>query len=103
MYDIEADTAKNRLYVDLSGRVDAETIEAAASETVAKARRLDDGLDVVTDLAGFVTPTPEAAEPIREAQAELKRSGVDRVVRVTDEDTSQVVVRAFERRSEAVG
>jgi hypothetical protein len=29
--------------------------------------------------------------------------GVDRVVRVVDEDTSQVVITAFERRSKDVG
>ena len=33
----------------------------------------------------------------------LKDLGVDRVVRVVDEETSQVVVDAFERRSRGVG
>lgn len=103
MYDVEADTVRNRLYIDLTGRLDGDTIEEAASVVVDEARRLDEGFDVVTDLSGFTTPSPEDAKPIKQTQAELKRLGVDRVVRVEDEDTSHVVVRAFERRSEDVG
>ncbi len=103
MHEIETDTTKNRLYIDLGGQLDADTIETAASEAVSRARELDEGFDIVTDLSGFVTPTPEAAAPIKEAQAKLQRLGVDRVVRVEDEDTSHVVTRAFERRSEDVG
>jgi glycosyltransferase involved in cell wall biosynthesis len=59
--------------------------------------------DIVNDLSGFTPPSPEAAKPIKRAQAELKEMGVDRVVRVVDEETSQVVVNAFERRSKDVG
>jgi N-acetyl-anhydromuramyl-L-alanine amidase AmpD len=43
------------------------------------------------------------AKPIKRAQQHLKEMGVDRVVRVVDEETSEVVVNAFERRSRDVG
>ncbi|WP_436908229.1 hypothetical protein [Halosimplex marinum] len=103
MYEIEADSRTNRLYLNFTGRMDREEMETAADETVETAERLREGFDIINDLSGFTPPSPEAAEPIKRAQAELKEMGVDRVVRVTDEETSQVVVNAFERRSRDVG
>jgi hypothetical protein len=103
MYEIETDPRTNRLYLSFTGRMEREEMETAADETVEAAERLRDGFDIVNDLSGFTPPSPEAAKPIKRAQAELKEMGVDRVVRVTDEDTSQVVVNAFERRSRDVG
>lgn len=103
MYDIAAERTENRLYIDLSGRMSGDEIDEAADVTVERADRLDDGFDVVTDLSGFKPPSPEAAKPIKRAQRELVERGVDRVVRVTDGETSQVVVTAFERRSRDVG
>ena len=103
MYDVTADRAKNRLYIDLSGRMERDAIEAAADATIAEAETLRDGFDIVNDLAGFKPPSPEAAKPIKRAQGQLVEMGVDRVVRVVDEETSRVVVTAFERRSKDVG
>jgi len=103
MYEIEADPRTNRLYLSFTGRLEREQMETAADETVETAERLREGFDIVNDLSGFTPPSPEAAKPIKRAQAELKEMGVDRVVRVTDEETSQVVVNAFERRSQDVG
>jgi hypothetical protein len=103
MYEIEADPRTNRLSLSFTGRMDRAEMETAADETVEAAEGLRDGFDIVNDLSGFTPPSPEAAKPIKRAQAELKEMGVDRVVRVTDEETSQVVVNAFERRSRDVG
>ena len=103
MYDIFTDQPTNRLYIDISGRLSAEAIEAAAEESVRTAKALDAGFDIITNLSGFKPPSPEAAEPIQEAQQQLKEMGVDRVVRVIDDETSEIVVHAFERRSKDVG
>lgn len=103
MYEIEADTVSNVLYIDLSGRMDESETSEAADEAVAAAERLRSGFDIVNDISGFKPPSPEAAKPIKRAQGELKELGVDRVVRVADEETSQAVVNAFERRSKDVG
>jgi hypothetical protein len=102
-YDINADVLANRLHIDLTGRMDADEISEAADVTIEEAEALDDGFDIITDLSGFKPPSPEAAQPIKRAQGQLKEMGVDRVVRVTDEQTSEVVVNAFERRSRDVG
>jgi hypothetical protein len=102
-HEIDADILENRLYIDLNGRMDADEISEAADVTVEKAKALDEGFDIVNNLSGFKPPSPEAAKPIKRAQGELKEMGVDRVVRVTDDETSQVVINAFERRSRDVG
>lgn len=103
MYRTEADRQANRLYLDFSGRLDEETMNAAADETVETAKQLSDGFDIINDLTGFRPVTPAAAEAIKRAQAELQEMGVDRVIRVVDEETSEVVVNSFERRSKEVG
>jgi hypothetical protein len=103
MYDITANRRDNRLQIDLTGRMEAADIDEAADVAVEEAEELRDGFDIITDLSGFRPPSPEAAKPIKRAQQQLKEMGVDRVVRVVDEETSQVVVNAFERRSRDVG
>jgi hypothetical protein len=103
MYDIRADTSQNRLYLDITGRVDAEEMQEAADKTISEAEKLNSGFDIINDLSGFRPPSPEAAKPIKVAQGKLKEMGMSRTVRVVDDDTSQVVVNAFERRSKDVG
>jgi len=102
-YEIRGDEATNRLYITLSGRLDAEEIEVAADMAVEAARTLDSGFDIINDISGFRPPSPEAAAPIKEAQGALAKMGIERVVRVADEETSSVVLNAFERRSQQVG
>ncbi|WP_302083915.1 hypothetical protein [Salinibaculum rarum] len=103
MYEITADQQENRLYIDLSGRMDADEIDEAAQTTTEEAEKLRNEFNIVNDLSGFKPPSPEAAEPIQRAQGKLKEMGVDRVVRVIDEETNEVVLHAFERRSQNVG
>jgi len=103
VYEISANQRANRLQIEIAGNVSAADIDDAAKVAVDAARKLDDGFDVITDISGFRPPSPEAAKPIKRAQKQLVEMGVDRVVRVADEDTSQVVVNAFERRSRDVG
>lgn len=93
----------NRLEITLRGRLTAQAIRTARDETVAALDQLDPGFDVITDLSAFAPPSPEDAEPIVDAQQRLVDADVGRVVRVSDDSTSQVVVNAFERRSRRAG
>jgi len=102
-YEIEADTRSNVLYLTFSGSLTAEEMATAADETVAAAERLDDGFGIVNDISTFTPPSPEAAEPIKEAQVDLKEMGVGDVVRVVADDTSAVTENAFQRRSRQAG
>jgi len=103
MFDVNADARANRLYITLDGTMGVDETSDARDASLDGADRLRDGFDVVTDISGFTPPTPEAAEPIKEAQAGLRDRGVDRVVRVTGEDSNAVVTNAFQRRSRDVG
>jgi len=103
MYDVEADQSENRLYIDLSGRMEKPELEEAADAVLTEAENLHDGFDIVNDLTGFAPPSPDDAVVIKEAQSELRDMGLDRVIRVTDDETSDVVTTAFERRSRDVG
>lgn len=100
---IRSDTVENRLYIDLEGRLDVDEIADGAEQAVSAAEELAEGYDIITDLSGFKPPSPDAMKPIKEAQAELKEMGLDRVVRVIDEDTSEIVGLSFNRRSKDVG
>jgi len=102
-YEIEADTVSNTLYLEFSGTLTADEMETAAEETISVAEELDDGFRIINDISTFTPPSPEAAEPIKEAQTNLKEMGVGDVVRVVAEDTSIVTENAFQRRSREAG
>lgn len=68
--EIDTDARTNRLYIDLNGTLETDTIDDAAA-TVSAAAALGDGVDVRTDLTGFRPPSPEAARPITRAQGTL--------------------------------
>jgi hypothetical protein len=103
MYSVEADRKHNRLYLDLTGRVEKEELRRVADEVVAKAEQLDDGYDIVNDLTGFTPPTRDAVDPIKKIQRQLRYRGLNRTVRVLDEETDRVVAAALERRARDVG
>jgi len=102
-YEIRADRTENTLYLDFSGTLSADEMETAADETIEAAERLSDGFGIINDISEFTPPSPEAAEPIQEAQVELKEMGVGDVVRVVADDTSTVTENAFQRRSRQAG
>jgi hypothetical protein len=102
-YEVQADTRQNRLYLSLSGRMDREEIDAAAAATKETVREFDEAFDVINDLSGFKPVGPEDAKPIKETQHYLVERGVDRVIRVVDDETSTVITQMFERRSKDAG
>lgn len=102
-YEIRGDTAENRLYITLSGLLDEGAIATAADMAIETARGLDSGFDVIIDATGFRPSGAAAAAPVEAAQSALADLGIDRVVRITDDETSTIVRNAFERRSRDVG
>jgi len=102
-YEIRADTAENTLYLEFNGTLTGDEMEVAADETVEAAAALDDGFGIINDISEFTPPSPEAAEPIKEAQVKLKEMGVGDVVRVVADETSTVTENAFQRRSRQAG
>lgn len=103
MYDVRVDSESDTLYLTLDGRLSADEMKAARDEVVEALGKLPEGFDMINDISTFSPPSPDAAQPIEDAQEEILDSGVGTVVRVVTDDTSTVVRRAFERRSEDVG
>ena len=102
-YEIRADAATNTLYLTFTGTLTADEMRTAADETLDAAELLTDGFRIINDISAFTPPSPDAAKPIQEAQAQLKEMGVGDVVRVVAEDTSAVTENAFQRRSRKAG
>lgn len=97
--EIELHPVKNTLYVDLTGRVTTDELEAGLDEILAATESLHDGFAVVTDLDGFDPVALDGAEPIERTRDALVERGMGRVVRVVGGDTSATVERAIERES----
>jgi hypothetical protein len=102
-YEISTDIVSNTLYLKFDGTLSAEEMNTAATETVDAAEQLRDGFGIINDISTFTPPSPEAAQPIKEAQEQLKELGVGDVVRVVAEETSPVTENAFQRRSRQAG
>lgn len=102
-YEIDADSASNTLYLEFAGTLTAEEMETAAEETIEAADTLDEGFGIINDISAFTPPSPEAAQPIEDAQRELAAMGVGDVVRVVAAETSTVTENAFQRRSRKAG
>jgi hypothetical protein len=90
-YEIEADTTTNTLYLEFSGTLTAAEMETAADETIDTAEQLADGFGIINDISTFTPPSPVAAQPIQEAQTELKAMCVGDVVRRPPQYDSSVL------------
>ncbi len=102
-FEIEVHPAKNVLYIDLTGRFRAAELEAGLEETLTAVESLRDGFDVIADLDGFRPQSSEATTPFENVQASLVERGMDRVVRVVGDETTEAEEHAFERQSREIG
>lgn len=81
--DCRTDHVKNRLYIKLAGFFRGRDIEPAMQELEQALARLTPGLDVITDLTGFVPGSPAAAEALRRGGELVKAKNRRHAVRVT--------------------
>ncbi len=61
-------------------------MKKCSDETIALAKKLKRGFDVITDISQFKPATPEATKEIERVQAFFKTSGVRHGVRVVGEN-----------------
>ncbi|WP_327050798.1 hypothetical protein [Halomicrococcus gelatinilyticus] len=87
MYEVRANTVKNRLYLTLDGKMDEDEASDAAEEAIAAVEELDPGFDIVNDMSGFQPVSQEAAERIGEAKEVMEANDVDTVVRVVGDSS----------------
>ena len=85
MYNLKIDASKNRLYVTMVGFFNYEEMKKWADETIATAKKLRRGYDVVTDISQFKPTTPEGTKEIERVQVHFKISGVRLGVQVVGE------------------
>jgi hypothetical protein len=88
MYNINADTQRNRLYITLVGFFSAEEIKKCGDETIAATRKLKSGYDVITDITQFKPGTAEVAKDIERVQTHFAQSGARQGVRVVGQNSS---------------
>ncbi len=80
-----ADIAKNRLYVVLQGFfVEAEAREAA-DVTIAEAKKLRPGFDIINDISTVKATSEQGVLELLRCQVFLKERGMGRVIRVVPE------------------
>jgi hypothetical protein len=102
-YTIYAQVEKNRLYIQLVGKITFENIQRAADLTIEETRKLRPGFDVITDITRFVPLSKQDAQEINRAQLFIKNSGVGRIIRVVDMKANLVANLQFERTGKEAG
>ncbi len=86
-YWSRADTGKNRLYVVLQGFLNGDEARDAADTTIAEAKKLRPGFDVINDISTVKATSEEGVKELLRCQSFLKQKGVSRVIRVVPEVT----------------
>jgi hypothetical protein len=86
MHNLKIDPAKNRLHITMSGFFNPEEMKKWAEETIATAKKLKRGFDVITDISGFKPTTPEGTKEIERVQSFFKLSGVRRGLQIIGEN-----------------
>jgi hypothetical protein len=102
-YNIYATVNKNRLFVQLVGKLSSETVKKAADLTIAEVKKLKPGFNVITDISRYVPLSKRDASEVGRAQAFIKQSGVGRNVRVVDIKTNLVANIQFDRTGKEAG
>jgi hypothetical protein len=87
-WDVTLDRDANRLYLTLDGFLDEDAAAAAADATIAGAKELDDGFELINDLSEFQPGDQAAMKHIERGKAGIAANGVDAVVRVVAESTT---------------
>ncbi|RJP78724.1 MAG: hypothetical protein C4522_11760 [Desulfobacteraceae bacterium] len=82
MYQVEADTDKNRLYIKIGKVSEQDDKESLIREIEHQIRNLKKGFDCITDLREYDVQPDETEAFIYRAQKILSESGMSNVVRV---------------------
>ena len=84
MFEITADSTKNRLYVKVAGFLGQPELKQAADQFIEQVKTLRSPIDVVNDVSTFRPSTPEGADEIKRAQTFLQEYGVRHVIRIVE-------------------
>ncbi len=82
-YEVKSDKDKNVLYLTMEGFLKDDEINIVADQAVKEAAKLKKGFHVINDLSKFKVASKEGTELIKQAQLNLAKMGIGRVIRVT--------------------
>lgn len=83
-FHVQADEENNRLYLCYCGFFSPEQARSAADQTIAEARKLKPGFDIINDISRASPFVEKSAQEVERAQAFMKQQGVGRIVRIVN-------------------
>jgi len=87
-WNVEADTDKNRLYIELDGHLGDDEAAKSTEAVVEAADKMDDGFDVITDISNAQPGSAEAVENIKRGKQAVAENGAEAAVRIQPESTT---------------
>lgn len=102
-YEVWTDEDRDVLYLRLTGSMNERRLSEARAAVVEQAETLSEPFDIVNDISELDPQSPEEAEQVKRGQSQLADLGVGDVVRVVDEDTSELVKMTFSVGSSEAG
>ncbi len=99
MYEIYADTGKNRLYLTLEGVFEEDEAKAAANECMREIDKLEAGFTILNDIFSFRPTNKEATKNIVAAQHYASEKGAKRGVRVVGSGLGKMQFKLTEKQA----
>lgn len=87
-WNVEADTEKNRLYIELSGYLGAEESNQSSNAVVEGVEELEEGFDVITDISEAQPGDAETVENIKRGKEAVAEAGASAAVRIQPSSTT---------------
>ncbi|QGN06037.1 hypothetical protein Hrd1104_01175 [Halorhabdus sp. CBA1104] len=87
-YNLDVQTAKNRMTLTLEGQLDTSEVDAVVDAMADGAQDLDDGWELINDISGFKPAAAAAEASLKDGARQAGRLGMDTVVRVTGESVT---------------
>jgi len=82
MFQVTADTDKNRLYVTLQGHLEANERAEVVNAFIGAIRKLQPGFDIINDMSALAPTEADGLKDLARVQATAMLRGVRKVIRV---------------------
>ena len=102
MYNNHGDIQKNRLYIVVQGKIEADEIKAACANILVEAKRLKPGFGAISDISSFVPVNEEGRLILQDTMKSLLDMGMKHVVRIVPPGAA-VAGMQWQRTSRTVG
>jgi len=90
MFEVSVDIEKNRLYVTLSGHVEATERAEVVNAFIGAVRKLQPGFDIINDMSALHPTESDGLKDLARVQATAKLRGVRKVIRIVKIPLSRI-------------